>query len=419
MSARVPRRPEARRRAALALALALAAAAHADDAIHGRFEVQDAYDFARADSLDAALGARDWNDVLANLRLVWEPSWSHWSLMVHYLVTFEHGADVSIAHEEEALLGTPPVTWLSLGNRFIDRSETQATQGFDRLALGYTTPDFVLRIGRQALTWGSGLVFRPMDLFDPFLPNATDTEYKPGADMLYAQWLLGKGTDLQAVIVPRGAQPDTAPSADDSSFALHLRTPILGHTTTWLLARDYGDWLAGLGVNGALGGSTWNLELVPTFEARGATRFSALANISDAVTLWQRNATVFAEYFHNGFGVAGQPYDLASLPADLTQRLARGQLFDTRRDYLAGGLTLEVTPLFTVSPLLIAGIDDGSCYALVSSSYSLSDNLSLIAGAQLPLGRTHTEFGGLPLAPGSQTLLAPPGSIYLQLRRYF
>jgi hypothetical protein len=420
MSARAPRRPEARRRAALALAVAsLAAAAHADDAIHGRFEVQDAYDFARADSLDAALGARDWNDVLANLRLVWEPAWSHWSLTVHYLVTFEHGADVSIAREEEALLGTPPVTWLSLGNRFIDRSETQATQGFDRLALGYTTPDFVLRIGRQALTWGSGLVFRPMDLFDPFLPNATDTEYKPGADMLYAQWLLDKGTDLQAVIVPRGAQSDGTPSADESSFALHLRTPILGHTTTWLLARDYGDWLAGLGVNGALGGSSWNVELVPTFEARGATRISALANISDAVTLWQRNATVFAEYFRNGFGVAGQPYDLASLPADLTQRLARGQLFDTRRDYLAGGLTLEVTPLLTVSPLLIAGIDDGSFYFLASSTYSLSDNLNLIAGAQLPLGRTRTEFGGLPLAPGGQTLLGPPSSVYLQLRRYF
>jgi hypothetical protein len=415
-----PPQPERRqRRAALVLALSLAATAHADDEIHGRLELQDVGEFSRADSLDAALGAHDWNDVLANLRLTWEPVWSPWNLTVHYLVTFEHGADVTIAREETALLGSPPVTWLTLGNRFIDRAETEATQGFDRLALGYTTPDLVLRIGRQALTWGSGLVFRPMDLFDPFSPNATDTEYKPGTDMLYTQFLLGKDTDLQAVIVPRSTQPGGTPSADDSSFALHLRTPILGHTTTWLLARDYGEWVAALGVNGALGGSTWNVELVPTFEARGATRLSALANISDAVTLWRRNATVFAEYFRNGFGVAGQPYDLASLPQDLTERLARGQLFDTRRDYLAGGLTLEVTPLLAVSPALIAGIDDGSCYLLVSSIYSLSDQLNLITGAQLPIGSARTEFGGLPLTPGSQTLLAPPGSIYVQLRRYF
>ena len=420
MNAAARPRPEARRRrAVLALSLSLATLAHADDALHGRLELQDDEQFARAASLDAALGARDWNDQLANLRLIWEPQWSRWSLSVHYLVTFEHGEEVPIAREEAALLGAPPPTWLTLGNRFIDRGETQATQGFDRLALGYTTPDFVLRLGRQALTWGSGLVFRPMDLFDPFSPNATDTEYKPGTDMLYAQWLLGKGSDLQAVIVPRGEQPNASPAADQSSFALHLRTPVLGYTTTWLLARDYGDWLAGIGINGALGGSTWNVELVPTFEARGATRLSALANVSDAVTLFERNATVFAEYFRNGFGVSGEPYDFASLPADLTARLARGQLFDTRRDYLAAGITLEVTPLFTVSPALIAGLDDGSCYLLLASSYSLSDNLSLVAGAQLPIGGARTEFGGLPLSPGSPTLLAPPGSIYLQLRRYF
>ena len=221
------------------------------------------------------------------------------------------------------------------------------------------------------------------------------------------------------MIVPRGEQPDRAPASDDSSFALHLRTPVLGLSTTWLLARDYGDWVAGVGVNGALGGSTWNVELVPTFEARGATRLSALANVSDAVTVLERNATVFAEYFRNGFGVSGEPYDFASLPADLTARLARGQLFDTRRDYLAAGVTLEVNPLFTVSPVVIAGVDDGSFYLLLASTYSLNDNLNLIAGAQLPIGAARTEFGGLALAPGSPTLLAPPGSIYLQLRRYF
>ncbi len=418
MKAAVRPRPEGRPRAALTLALMLAGAAHADDALHGRFELQDDEQFARAGSLDAALAARNWNDQLANLRLIWEPQWWRWSLSVHYLLTFEHGDEVPIARAATALLGAAPLTWLTLGNRFIDRGETQATQGFDRLALGYTTPDFVLRLGRQALSWGSGLVFRPMDLFDPFSPSATDTEYKPGTDMLYAQWLLGKGSDLQAVVVPRGEQPNGAPTADESSFALHLRTPLLGFSTTWLLARDYGDWVAALGVNGALGGSTWNVELVPTFEAGGATRLSALANISDAVTLLERNATVFAEYFRNGFGVAGEPYDFASLPADLTERLARGQLFDTRRDYLAAGVSLEVNPLFTVNPVLIAGLSDGSCYVLLASSYSLSDNLSLVAGAQFPIGGARTEFGGLPLSPGGP-LLAPPDSLYLQLRRYF
>ena len=43
----------------------------------------------------------------------------------------------------------------------------------------------------------------------------------------------------------------------------------------------------------------------------------------------------------------------------------------------------------------------------------------LVAGAQVPIGPARTEFGGLPLAPGSHEFLAPPAQLYLQLRRYF
>ncbi len=318
------------------------------------------------------------------------------------------------------LLPAPPSTWFNLTETFANHGQILGTQSIDRLAIAYTAPDFVVRIGRQALTWGSGLVFRPMDLFDPFSSSATDTEYKPGTDMLYAQWLFADGSDLQFVVVPRPARLGAAPSSDASSVALHFQTSLLGHDTTWLLARDHGDWIGALGVNGALDGATWNFEFLPTFLDTGPTRISALANISDAMTLMNRNATVFAEYFHNGFGVAGSTgYDLSTLPPDLVDRLARGQLFDTRRDYLAAGLTLEVNPLLNISPTFIADLNDASLFALFAGTYSLSDNLNLIAGVQVPIGPAHTEFGGLPLAPGTAPLLASPAQIYVQLRRYF
>ena len=208
-------------------------------------------------------------------------------------------------------------------------------------------------------------------------------------------------------------------TVDASSVALHFQTALLGHQTTLMLARDHGDWVTALGVNGSLGGATWNLEVVPTVLRGGGVRVSGIANISDAMTLFGRNATVFAEYFHNGFGVAGQPFDLASLPPELTDRLARGQVFDTRRDYLAGGATLEVNPLLDLSPSLIVDLNDGSVLALVAATYSLADNVTLAAGVQAPVGRSRTEFGGLPLTASSPVLLAPPGQIYLQLRRYF
>jgi hypothetical protein len=237
--------------------------------------------------------------------------------------------------------------------------------------------------------------------------------------MLYVQRLFADGSDLQFIVAPRPARFDGPVTADASSIALHFLTTVLGHQTTLMVARDHGDWVTALGVNGALGGATWNLEAVPTMLRAGGVRVSALANISDAITLLGRNTTVFAEYFRNGFGVAGQPFDLASLPPELIDRLARGQVFDTRRDYLAGGATMEVTPLLELSPTLIVDLNDGSLLALAAATYSLADNVTLVAGVQAPIGRARTEFGGLPLTASSPVLLAPPGQIYLQLRRYF
>ncbi|MGO8858904.1 MAG: hypothetical protein ACLQO1_24885 [Steroidobacteraceae bacterium] len=415
-------RPErAARLAALALACGFAPLPGRADPgdIHGRFEVQDAGLFAPGDSLYAAVGARDGNDLLSNLRLTWEPTLDRWRFQLHDLITVEDGTNVRVERAEADLLAAPPATWFNLTQTFTDHGQILGTQRIDRLAVTYTTPDFVLRAGRQALTWGSGLVFRPMDLFDPFSPTATDTEYKPGTDMVYTQWLYGDGSDLQFIVVPRPDRAGELPSSDGSSAAMHLHTVLFGHQTTWLLARDHGDWVGAIGVNGALAGATWNVELVPTIINGGTTRISALGNVSDAITVVGRNATVFLEYFHNGFGVGSGIFTLASLPPDLVDRLARGQLFDTRRNYLAAGLTLEVNPLLNVSPTLIVDLDDRSLFTLVAATYSLSDNLNLIGGAQFPVGAAGTEFGGIPLAPGNQTRLAPATQIYLQIRKYF
>jgi hypothetical protein len=396
-----------------------AAASGDPNGLHGRIEIQDIGLFSRDDSIDDAIGPKDRDDALANIRLTWEPTFGRWSVQLHYVVNAEYGPDAAFARAEHGLLPTPPATWLTLTGTIVDQGMIRATQGLDRINVAYSTPDMVVRIGRQALTWGSGLVFRPMDLFDPFSPAATDTEYKPGTDMLYVQRLFADGSDLQVIVAPRPPTKGGAPTADASSIALHYHTTLLGHATTWLVARDHGDWVLGAGVNGGLGGATWNVEVVPTLVDQGRTRISAIANISDATTLFGRNATVFAEYFHNGFGVASGAYDLADLPKDLLGRLERGQVFNTRQNYLAGGLTLEVTPLLTLSPTLIADLDDGSLLTLVAATYSLGDNLTLVGGFEAPIGPARTEFGGLPIAPGSALVFAPPAQLYIQLRRYF
>jgi hypothetical protein len=407
------------RRLAPALLLALAATpALADNSVHGRLELQDFAAFASDDSLDAALGAQDRNDISGNLRLTWEPESGPWSAGVHYVLAADYGDGARLSRLERGLLPEPPTTLFNLTNTFEDHGNIVASQTIDRLFVGYATPDFVLRVGRQALTWGGGLVFRPMDLFDPFAPNATDTEFKPGTDMLYAQFLFADGSDFQAIVVPRPVVKGGGPTMDASSFAGHFRTTISGLGATVLVARDHGDWTLAAELSGPWAGANWDLELVPTFLNSGPTRISALANISDAVTLFDRNATVFGEYFHNGFGVTGNT-TFATLPPDLIDRLSRGQVFDTRQNYLAGGMTLEWTPLLNLSPTLIANLDDGGVFLLGAATYSLSDDMTLIGGAQVPLGRHGSEFGGLPVSPIVPATVSPSPNVYIQLRRYF
>jgi len=389
-----------------------------DLAIHGRLELSDMLSFSPSNSLPASLGAKDYNDAGVNLRLAFKPTWGDWTVDIQYVATGQDGESV-VLDRTQTLAGTaPPSTWLNLTGTSLDRGHVLVQDGFDRLSLTYSVSDVVVRIGRQALSWGSGLVFRPMDLFDPFSPTAIDTEFKPGTDMIYAQYLFPDGSDLQAIAVPRSEHPGESPTADASSFALHYRGRILGMETTMLLARDRGDWTAGLGVSGQVAGATWNVELVPTAVHSGAIVLSGIANASYAAEVGGHNARLFAEYFRNGFGVLGSAV-LEDLPISLQDRLLRGQLFNVRRDYIAAGMTLEWSPLVTFNPTVIAGLDDASLDIISAVTWSLGDNLVLEAGAQSPLGRRGSEFGGLRLNSAGPITSAPPEQFYLQLRKYF
>jgi hypothetical protein len=312
----------------------------------------------------------------------------------------------------------PPATLFDLTNTLRDKGDVTAIQKIDRLSLGYSAPHFVFRIGRQALTWGGGQVFHPMDLIDPFPPGTFDTEFKPGVDMVYAQYLFDSGADLQAIAVPRARRQGGRVSAMASTFALKYHRGLGSLGTTWLLARDHGQTTAGIGLSGPLGGASWNAELIPTF-AGGHSYTSALANISTAATLAGRSATLYLEYYRNGFGTSARGTALDALPQVLIDRLLRGEIFTTSRNYLAGGLSLDATPLLTLSPNLIVNLDDRSAYLTAEANWSLSDNTNLIFGTAVPIGPRGSEYGGLPVTAGSTTYDTPQRMLYAELRHHF
>ena len=64
------------------------------------------------------------------------------------------------------------------------------------------------------------------------------------------------------------------------------------------------------------------------------------------------------------------------------------------RNYVAGSLMVEMSPLWIVTPTLIGNLDDPSALLQFVTQYSLGDNLTFLGSINLPLGGNGTEFGG-------------------------
>ena len=99
-------------------------------------------------------------------------------------------------------------------------------------------------------------------------------------------------------------------------------------------------------------------------------------------------------------------------------RLARGELFTIGRHYLAGGVTVEMTPLLNITPNLFFNLGDDSGLFQLSALYDVSQSWQLLLAANLPFGADNTEFGGLDSGVDDLRLSSGP-SLFAQLAFYF
>jgi len=389
------------------------------DPVTVRLDLGGSFNWAAADSIDALLGFDTRQTLDAKARLMWQGNAGAFGFEAHVLLGYQAGGNLGYT---AALAGlSPPAappSFFDLSTEIFSDSRQSLTAGIDRLSVSYASQNFVLKLGRQAVTWGSGLVFRPSDIIAPFAPNAVDTAYKPGVDMAYAQVLFDNGNDIEAVFVPRRTVAGGPMVWEQSTLALRSTLLLGDFDGTVLLAQDHGDTLLNLGLSGPVGDAAWSIELGQWFLADGSTPLNILANISNSGQLGEMNITYFAEYFHNGFGVdTATPLD--ALPAALADRLATGQLFNIGQDFLALGAQLGVSAGVTISPSIITSLNDGSVFAGVQAGISLSDSLDISLNASKGFGPNGTEFGGRETTAGSGVYLRAPLSLGLNITGYF
>ena len=367
----------------------------------------------------------EWEDSEgAGLRLKFAGDHGRFGLTAHYQLLGQSGDSPDLLQQSSGLLPLSPRLpdddrrWWDLTDQVSDSGSHELVQRLDRLHLDYRGDATVLRFGRQAITWGNGLVYSPMDLFNPFDPAAVDTEYKLGDDMLYGQYLLDNGSDWQLVSVQRRDEDGDVDSRV-SSNALKFHGFGLAREFDLLVAEHYDQFILGAGAVMNLGEAVLRGDVTFT-DAHDGWETSLVANWSYSWVWAGYNVSGVAEYFYNGFGLRESDYTRENFREnrDLLERLARGELFTIGRHYLAGSLPVELTPLLTLTPNLFFNMGDSSALAQLVLQWDMAQNWQVLGSLAVPLGSAGTEYGGLETEVDDLTLEVGP-SLFVQLAWYF
>lgn len=300
-----------------------------------------------------------------------------------------------------------------------DEDKFAALHRVDRLSVSYAKDNVVLRLGRQVITWGNGLIFSPMDIVNPFDPLTVDTEFKAGDDMFYGQFLRDNGDDVEVAYVFRRDPATGDPESYAATSAVKYHGFLEDAEYDLLVSNHYDDTTIGIGGNKSVGGAVIHGDVVWA-DTESGSKLQIVANASYSWVWGGRNMSGIIEYYFSEFGQKSGNYDIGSLSqnTELLRRLERGEVFTLGRNYLAGGVLIELTPLWMLTPNLFANLDDGSALLQVVSRNSLGDNAEFLAAINLPIGPGGTEFGGIEAGlPG--VYFSSDFSLFAQFAWYF
>jgi hypothetical protein len=289
----------------------------------------------------------------------------------------------------------------------------------DRFSLTLQPAWGTIRIGRQALTWGNGLLFNPMDLFNPFAPTDIERDYKVGDDMVTTQFTIDKIGGIQLLYVPRRDPADHNVKWSSSSLAGKFH--FAAGTTEFdiMVAHHYEDFIAGIGSTGYFMDSAWRLDATWTFLDEDTDRdgfLSLVANIDYSWAWWKKNFYGFMEFYFNGIG--DENYSKAISDPAITERLIRGDLFVLGRKYLSTGIEMELHPLIKANLTVISNIADPSGIIQPHVVFDLTEEIQCTIGGNIYCGPSDTEFGGFNIS-GTDYLYKSPNSAYLRLTYFF
>ncbi|MFW2374200.1 MAG: hypothetical protein ACN4GM_13830 [Gammaproteobacteria bacterium] len=337
-------------------------------------------------SLGSSLGGERQTGQGINSRLLFSQHQDHWGFETHYELSALHSNSDSL----QAIPDPDSRRWFDLSYVFENDSSDLILHRLDRLSLSYTSESLVMRLGRQAVTWGNGLVFHPMDIFNPFKPVTIDKDYKTGDDMLYGQWTTSGGNDWQMIVLPRRDETGELEQSQ-SSLALKYHGLAAEADIDIMLAQHYDQPLLGIGYSRAIGEALWRMDITQSRNDSDEGVTSFVTNVDYSWIWLGHNVYGYMEYYHNGFG----QNDIGSaLDAELQKRIERGELFVLGKNYLSAGMQIELHPLLSFSPSWIVNLHDHGGLLPLTLIYNWQQNLQLTLTGIISYGDRQSEYDG-------------------------
>lgn len=278
---------------------------------------------------------------------------------------------------------TPMRQVISLHWQPVSENHLTLSHYIDRL---YFDQDFSfgsLVIGRQRISWGTGRVWNPTDIFNPINPANFGKIGKDGSDAASMKFDLGQLTNLQIVY-------NAEYHFNYSDYAARFHTNILGYDFSLMSGFVDKRLVNGGDFAGDIGGAGIRGEMLLSSDVLNNTGCFVKWILG---TDYQFTDKLYGmiEYYHNGQGsIDKMDYDLTAL--------YEGTILNLAKDYLDVTGTYQLHPLVSVALSANSNFDDGSGFLSGTITYSASDNTSLALGTLFTYGGTLSEYWYYPRA---------------------
>ncbi len=331
-------------------------------------------------------GQSVWED-LSRVRLTALGSYGIWRADIEYDNELYAGSYLKTPEFKAAGIARP-LEYFNWDGTIAQGSSTLWRDRVHRGWVGAETGDWTIRAGRQRIAWGTGKIWNPTDILNPYQPLTIERDERFGADAVYARRALGQLSQAELAYGPQDR-------LDESGFMGRLRGRLFNGDASVMGGKVGGlqdSWIAGGDGAWDLGGGTWHVEGAWT-QLQTIGRFARVDTgyeytFSDAAPPGLRGAWVLAEYFHNGQGVSDpRLYNVLDL--------LDGRAIALARDYLGFGWSKDLHPLVKLEIYAIANLTDGSWFAGPAFTWNAQKDLHLTAGTQAFWGGALTEYGRL------------------------